>query len=252
MIAAFPKPYLALTRGIVMGGGAGVSIHGSHRLADDTLVFAMPESGIGFVTDVGATHFLSRCVSEIGTYMALTGARIGLDDAFALGLITHAVNAEHHDAILDRLAQGTAPDAALAGFTFKPGASVLMAQRARIETLFAANTVEAILERLDRDGGEFARAAAALMRSRSPSAVKFIFHALRAAAALCLNDCLKMEYRVAARAVMAHDFREGVRATLVDKDGKPHWQPASLAGVTQSDISGYFAPLGARELVLPA
>jgi len=251
LIAAFPKPYLALTQGIVMGGGAGVSVHGSHRLADESLVFAMPESGIGFVTDIGATHFLSRCPGETGTYLALTGARIGLADAFALGLITQAVKAEHHDAILSRLADGAAPAAALADFAFQPGASALMAQRARLETFFSAFSVEAILERLDRDGSDFATETAAVMRSRSPSALKFIFRALRDARSLSLKDCLKMEYRVASRAVMAHDFREGVRATLVDKDGKPHWQPASLAGVKDAETQSYFASLGARELALP-
>jgi enoyl-CoA hydratase len=250
LIGAYPKPYLALTRGIVMGGGAGVSIHGSHRLADDSLVFAMPESGIGFVTDIGATHFLSHCPGETGTYMGLTGARIGLADAFALGLITHAVKCEDHDAILNQLADGAAPDAAIAAFTFKPGSSVLMAQRARLDTLFSAASVEVILERLDRDGSDFTRATAAVMRSRSPSAVKFIFRALRSARTLNLNDCLKMEYRIAARAVMAHDFREGVRATLIDKDGKPHWQPAALAGVKDAETEGYFASLGVRELPL--
>jgi enoyl-CoA hydratase len=114
--------------------------------------------------------------------------------------------------------------------------------------IFAASSVEAILERLDRDGSSFAAAAAAIMRSRSPSALKFIFRALREAKGKNLADCLKMEYRVAARAVMAHDFRDGVRATLIDKDGAPRWNPASLAAVKDADIAGYFLALGAREL----
>ena len=251
MIGAFPKPYIALTTGIVMGGGAGVSIHGSHRLGDDTLVFAMPESGIGFVTDIGATHFLSRCPGEMGTYLGLTGARIGLGDAMALGLFTHAVKAEDHDALIEKLAAGVGPDAAIAPFAFKPGAPKLAAEGDWLTTALSAASVEAILERLDRDGGDFAAETAALIRSRSPSAVKFIFRALRQAKGKNLSDCLKMEYRVAARAVMAHDFREGVRATLIDKDGKPRWQPAALAGVSDADIAGYFADLGARELSLP-
>ena len=251
LIGAFPKPYIALTRGIVMGGGAGVSVHGSHRLADESLVFAMPESGIGLITDVGATHFLPRCSGEAGTWLGLTGARIGLADAFALGLVTHAVKASDHAAIVARLADGEAPDAALASFTFQPSPPPLAANRARLDTIFAASSVEAILERLDRDGSEFASEAAALMRSRSPTALKFIFRALREGEGKNLRECLKMEYRIAARAVMAHDFREGVRATLVDKDGKPRWQPAALAGVSDADIAGYFAPLGGNELALP-
>ena len=248
LIGAFPKPYIALTQGIVMGGGAGVSIHGSHRLADESLVFAMPESGIGFVTDIGATHFLSRCPGETGMYLGLTGGRIGLADAMALGLFTHAVKVCDHDALLARLAEGIAPDAAIAPFAFRPPAPTL----AKLDTLFAAASVEAILERLDREGAPFALGAAALMRSRSPTSLKLIFRALREAKSKNLNDCLKMEYRIAARAVMAHDFREGVRATLIDKDGKPHWQPSALAGVNDAAIAGYFASLGAQELSFAA
>jgi enoyl-CoA hydratase len=246
-IGTFPKPYIALTHGIVMGGGAGVSVHGSHRLADDTLVFAMPEAGIGFVTDIGATHFLSRCPGETGLYLALTGARIGLGDAIALGLFTHAVSAKDHDALLARLADGEEPEKAVAHFASRPGPSSLMAEQERINIMFSAASVEAILERLDRDGGEFARNTAAMMRSRSPTALKFIFRAIREAKGKNLADCLKMEYRVAARAVTEHDFREGVRATLIDKDGKPQWRPSSLAAVGDSDIARYFAPLGTRE-----
>jgi enoyl-CoA hydratase len=248
MIGAFPKPYIALTEGIVMGGGVGVSVHGSHRLGDESLVFAMPESAIGFVTDIGATYFLSRCPGETGMYLALTGARIGLGDAFCLGLFTHAAKAGDHDGLLTRLADGEAPDAAIAAFAFTPPPAALAKARARIDTIFAAPSVEMILERLDRDGGEFAAATAAAMRGKSPSALKFIFRAMREAKDRTLNDCLKMEYRVAARAVMAHDFREGVRAVLIDKDGRPRWQPAALAAVRDIDIAGYFAPLGAGEL----
>ena len=251
MIGAFPKPYIALTLGIVMGGGAGVSIHGSHRLADESLSFAMPESGIGFVTDIGSTHFLSRCPGAVGLYLGLTGSRIGLGDAINLGLFTHAVKAQDHEALLARLGQGEAPDAAIAPFVIKPGAPALAAERKQIDTAFAAASVEAILERLDRDGGAFAIATAATMRSKSPTALKFIFRALHDAKGKNLTECLKMEYRIAARAVMAHDFCEGVRAVLIDKDGKPRWQPASLAAVTDGDIAGYFADLGARELNLP-
>ena len=250
LVGAFPKPYIALTHGIVMGGGAGVSVNGRYRLADDSLVFAMPETGIGFLTDVGATHFLNHCPGEIGTYLGLTGARIGLGDAVALKLFTHAVKAADHESIIARLAEGEDPDKAIAPFVFKPVPATLAAERARIDTIFAASSVEAILERLDRDASPFATATGAAMRSRSPSALKFIFRSLRDARGKNLSDCLKMEYRVASRAVMAHDFREGVRATLIDRDGKPQWQPASLAAVKDSDIAGYFAPLGGKELAL--
>jgi enoyl-CoA hydratase len=250
MIAAFPKPYIALTHGIVMGGGAGVSVHGCYRLADETLSFAMPESGIGFVTDIGATHFLSRCPGEIGTYMGLTGARIGLADAIYLGLFTHAVKKQDHDWLLMRLAQGEPAAQAIAAFTFESQKQTagLVSLRSHIDRIFSAGTVEEILERLDRDGGDLALQTAATLRAKSPNALKFIFRALREAKTRDLRTCLKMEYRVASRAVMASDFREGVRAAILDKDGKPHWRPESIAAASDADIAAYFAPLAAGEL----
>ena len=247
-IAAFPKPYIALWHGIVMGGGAGVSVHGRYRLADASLMFAMPETGIGFVTDIGATFFLSRLAGEAGLYLALTGARIGRDDAVALGLATHVVDVADHDALIENLAGAAVAEDAIAAFARKPAAPPLKREAARIDRTFAAHTVEAILERLERDGSDFAIATAQTIRTRSPSACKFTFRALREAKALPLRDCLKMEYRIAARAVPAPDFREGVRAAIIDKDGKPAWVPASLAGISETDIAGYFASLGAREL----
>lgn len=249
-IGGFAKPYVALTHGIVMGGGAGVSVHGRYRLADETLSFAMPETGIGFITDVGATYFLSRCPGATGLYLGLTGARIGLADAMALGLFTHAVRAEDHDALIARLAGGEGANEAIAAFAFRPGTPPLAVHRARIDTIFAAASVEAILERLDRDGSDFAAETAATIRARSPTSLKLIFRAIHEARRLGLSDCLKMEYRLAARAVMGHDFREGVRATLIDRDGRPAWRPAALAGVAEPEIAAFFSSLGARDLVL--
>jgi len=234
--------------GVVMGGGAGISVHGRYRLADSSLSFAMPETGIGFVTDVGGTFFLSRLPGESGAYLALTGARIGQGDAIGLGLVTHALDAAAHDDLLARLADGEEAAAAIAKFSLKPGPAPLMAARPRLDTIFSASTVEAILERLDRDGSEFATLTAQTIRARSPSALKITLHALRAAKTLKLRECLKMEYRIGLRLVPAHDFQEGVRALLIDKDGKPAWRPAALAAVGEGDIAATFAPLGAREL----
>jgi enoyl-CoA hydratase len=141
-IGAYPKPYIALTHGIVMGGGAGVSVHGSHRLADETLAFAMPEAGIGFVTDIGATHFLSSLAGEMGLYLALTGVTIGLSAAMDLGLFTHAVKASGHEALLACLAGGEAADTAIARFAVRPGRSSLAAEQDRIAMIFSAPSVE--------------------------------------------------------------------------------------------------------------
>jgi enoyl-CoA hydratase/carnithine racemase len=250
LIGAYSKPYIALTHGVVMGGGAGVSVHGRYRLADDDLAFAMPETGIGFVPDIGASYFLSRCPGEAGMYLGLTGIRIGLGDALALKLVTHSVAGFNHAALIERLAEGEAAASAIAAVARQPPPASLDEHRTRIGTIFAASSVEAVLERLDRDGSVFSAETARLMRTRSPTSLKLAFRLLREGKALSLNACLKMEYRVASRAVMGAEFREGVRAVLIDKDGAPRWRPDQLVGVKDADIAGYFAPLGAGELPL--
>jgi enoyl-CoA hydratase/carnithine racemase len=247
-IGGYSKPYVALTHGVVMGGGAGVSVHGRYCLADENLAFAMPETGIGFVPDIGSSFFLSRCPGGGGSYLALTGARIGLGDALALGLVTHSVAEADHPALLDRFAEGQDPQSAIAMFARPRPPAALAALRSRIDAAFIAPTVEAVLERLDRDDGEFTAATARLIRSRAPMSLKLAMELVRRGGTLSRNDCLKMEYRVASRRVMDGDFREGVRAVLLDKDNAPRWSPAALAGVGEGDIAGYFAPLGARDL----
>jgi enoyl-CoA hydratase len=248
LIGAFSKPYVALTHGVVMGGGAGVSVHGAYRLADDDLVFAMPETGIGFIPDIGASFFLARCPGETGMYLALTGQRIGLGDALALGLMTHSVAQSDHEQLTARLAIGEAPDKIIASFACAAPPSLMAEHRSLIDRIFAAHSVEAVLERLDRDGSDFAAETARTIRGRSPTSLKLAYALVRQGKDLSRNECLKMEYRVGSRAAMGHDFREGVRALLRDKDGRPRWEPSALAAVTDQDVAGYFAPLGAREL----
>ena len=237
LIGAYPKPYIALIHGVCMGGGAGVSVHGKYRLADASLSFAMPETGIGFIPDIGASFFLSRLPDEMGMYMGLTGSAIGQGDALDMGLMTHAVAEADFDAVIARLADGND----FAPCVRKREAGVLAAHRKRIATIFAAPSVEAILERLERDGSDFALATAQTIRTRSPTSLKLVFRQLRAARELNLKQCLAMEFRLANRVLASHDFREGVRAALVDKDRNPRWQPSSLAGV--GDIDGFFAPI---------
>jgi enoyl-CoA hydratase len=246
-IGAFGKPYVALMHGFVMGGGAGVSLHGSLRLADPAMVFAMPETGIGFVPDIGASHFLSRCPGRLGLYLGLTGARIGAADAQAAGLIDGIVERADFDALLVRLAGGEPARAAAEGLMRKIPPGALAPHLRRIDAVFSAPSVEAILERLDRDGSAFARETAEMLRARSPGSLKLVFRQLAAARGLDLRQCLALEYRLAMRAIGRHDFREGVRAVLVDKDRDPRWNPASLAAVPEQDIDSAFAPL-AREL----
>jgi enoyl-CoA hydratase len=245
-IGAYPKPYIALLHGIALGGGAGISVHGRYRLADASLAFAMPETGIGFIPDVGASHFLSRLPGGMGLYLGLTGGRIGLGDALAAGLVTHAVNSEDFEAVIVALAQGDGLEKAIAPYVRKAEPGLLADHRRRIQTIFAAASVEAILERLDRDGSDFARETAQTIRTRSPTSLKIVFRQIRAGRALDLKACLAMEYRLARRVIETHDFREGVRAALVDKDRAPKWQPSALAAV--DDVDGFFAPLADDEL----
>lgn len=237
LIGAYPKPYIALIHGICMGGGAGLSVHGRWRLADATLSFAMPEAGIGFFPDVGSSYFLSRLPDEMGMYLGLTGLSIGLADALDLGLMTHAVARGDFDAVIDALAEGKD----FTPFVRKREAGPLAANRKRIATIFAAGSVEVILERLDRDGSDFAQATAQTIRTRSPTSLKLVFLELRRARDLNLRQCLAMEFRLANRVLPAPDFREGVRAALVDKDRNPKWQPSSLAAI--DGLEPYFAPI---------
>ncbi|HET7084570.1 MAG TPA: enoyl-CoA hydratase/isomerase family protein [Rhizomicrobium sp.] len=246
LIAAYPKPYIALIHGICMGGGAGLSVHGQYRLADDTLAFAMPETLIGFIPDVGSSYFLARLPDQMGMYLGLTGARIGLGDALDLGLMSHAVAHADFDAVIGHLAQGRAAMDAITPVIRKPPPAMLKRHRPAIATLFSAGSVEAILERLDRDGGDFARETAQVLRTRSPTSLKLVFRQVREAARLDLKQCLAMELRLALRVLKSHDFREGVRAALIDKDRAPKWQPPALAGVR--DLDGFFAGLGDKEL----
>jgi enoyl-CoA hydratase len=237
LIGAYPKPYIALIHGICMGGGAGVSVHGKYRLADASLSFAMPETGIGFIPDVGASFFLSRLPDQLGLYLGLTGSAIGQGDALEAGLMTHAVAREDFEAVIEALSE----DRAFTPFVRKREASALAPHRKRIAMLFAGPSVEAILERLDRDGSEFAVATAQTIRTRSPTSLKLVFRQLHAARELDLNRCLAMEFRLANRVLPTHDFREGIRAALIDKDRNPKWNPSSLAGV--GDLEPFFAPL---------
>jgi enoyl-CoA hydratase len=254
-IKNFRKPYVALIDGMVMGGGVGLSVHGSHRVAGDRFQFAMPEVGIGFFPDVGATWFLPRMPGELGTYCALTGERFGGADACAAGLVTHRIPTARLGALLDGLS-GTVPvDAVLAAFAEPAGEGPIMARRAAINRLFAGSQVEDILIALDREasaGGadaEWAGKAAATMRTKSPLSLKLAL--ARRGKAWDFETCMRAEFRIVSRVIHGHDFYEGVRAVIVDKDNQPRWQPAALAEVTLADVERHFAGLDADELVLP-
>ncbi len=257
LIKHYRKPYIALVDGIVMGGGMGVSMHGSHRVAGDGFRFAMPEVGIGFFPDVGATWILPRLPGTLGTYCALTGARLGPDDAHAAGLATHRIESAKFDDLLEGLV-GTVPvDALLAAFARPKQEGPVMARLGAIDRQFAADSVEDILAALDRTASsagadaEFAAEAAAAIRAKSPSSLKIALAQMRLGRSLSFDDCMRTEFRIVSRIVYGHDFYEGVRAVIIDKDQKPNWCPADLQSVSQAEVDRYFAPLAEGELELP-
>jgi enoyl-CoA hydratase len=249
-IKRYPKPYVSLIDGIVMGGGFGVSVHGSHRVAGDRFQFAMPEVGIGFFPDVGGTWVLSRMPDEIGTWCALTGDRLKTADAVATGIATHHVGSDRFADLTDALCGNVSVDATLAAFATPAGEGPVAARRDAIARLFAPARIEDILLALDGAGDAWATATAATIRAKSPTSLKLALAQLRRGLAWSFEDCMRAEMRIVSRIVYGHDFYEGVRAVIVDKDNAPRWRPATLAAVTDAEIERHFAPLP-DELALP-
>ena len=246
----YPKPYVALLRGFVMGGGVGVSLHGSHRVADESMQFAMPETGIGLFPDVGGSYFLPRLSGEIGMYLGLTGTRLKTGDALYAGLATHFVPNGKREALISSLCNGATPEVVMRAFSERRPQVSLGVFGTAINRIFGSANVEAILAALDAEDGEWAADAAKTIRAKSPTATKLAFRQIRNGKSLSFDDCMRMEFRMVNRVIAGHDFYEGVRATIIDKDGAPRWKPASLAEVSDADVDAYFESLGNKELPL--
>jgi enoyl-CoA hydratase len=254
IIKRYPKPYVSLIDGIVMGGGVGLSVHGSHRVAGDRYSFAMPEVSIGFFPDVGATWFLPRLPGELGAYCALTGQRLAAADAISATIATHRVASARFAQLADALCNAVPVDTTLAAFGEAAGDVKVLANRSAIDRLFKRDRAEDILAALDREHGpdaDFAKAAAATMRSKSPTSLKLALAQVRAGAGLSFEACMQTEFRIVSRIIHGHDFYEGVRAVIVDKDNAPHWRPATLADVADAEIERHFAPLPRDEWTAP-
>ena len=247
LIKRFPKPYVALIDGIVMGGGVGVSVHGSHRVASERLAFAMPETGIGFFPDVGGTWFLPRLPGELGTYLGLTGERCRTADAIHAGIATHHVPSARLGEVCEALTEAADVDECLARFAADPGTAAIAERQAGIDRHLGGDSVEAILAGLEEDPSEWAQATAATLRGKSPTSLKVTLRQLREGRRREFADCMRIEYRMVHRMLEGHDFYEGIRAVVIDKDGKPRWRPARLEEVAEADVAAYFAPL-AEEL----
>jgi enoyl-CoA hydratase len=243
------KPYVALIDGIVMGGGVGLSVHGSHRVVGDKLTFAMPETGIGLFPDVGGSYFLSRCPGMIGRYLALTGARLKTADGLHVGIGDQHVPSDRFDALETALAEGgEGIDATIGRFAVPAAPAPLAEHRQVIDRCFSTATVEGIIAACEASPSPFAQEAAKAMRTKSPTSLKITLRAVTVGKLLSFKDCMRMEYRLACRCIEGHDFYEGTRAVVIDKDQKPQWRPPRLADLTDAEVDAYFADLGPQEL----
>ncbi|HSF96132.1 MAG TPA: enoyl-CoA hydratase/isomerase family protein [Thermohalobaculum sp.] len=241
-IKRYPKPYISIMDGIVMGGGVGVSIHGSLRIATERTVFAMPETGIGLFPDVGGTYFLPRLPGQTGMWLGLTGSRLQGADTVAGGVCDLYVESAGLDALVEALTVGTVPEPV--------GSRPARAQAAEIDRLFSGASVEAVLADLEASGSDWAAKQRDTILTKSPTCTRIAFRQIREGAKLEFEDCMRLEYRLARFCMMQPDFYEGVRAVIIDKDNAPKWSPATLAEADDAHVAPAFEPLGAEELVL--
>ncbi|MGH3722690.1 MAG: enoyl-CoA hydratase/isomerase family protein [Mycobacterium sp.] len=242
-IARFPKPYVAVMDGIVMGGGVGVGGHANIRVVTDTSKVAMPEVGIGFIPDVGGTYLLSRAPGQLGLHAGLTGAPFSGADAIALGFADYYVPHDRLEKFVKAIVDSDIATALAVHSTAVP-VSDLLGQSSWIDECYAGDTVADIVAALQAQGGERARAAADQILTRSPIALSVTLAAVRRARDLpSLEAVLTQEYRVSSQSVRSHDLVEGIRAQLVDKDRNPQWEPKTLAAVTEADVDAFFQPV---------
>jgi len=252
LIARYPKPVIAIMDGMVMGGGVGVSAHASHRVVTERSAVAMPEVGIGFFPDVGASYLLARSPGSAGTYMALTGERMGAADAIYCGLADVHVVAARLPELPEALADCRTPGevhARLSALSVAPTPGKLSGAASWIDPCFGADDVEAIFDRLGASESEAARAALATMRKMSPTSLKVTLRNILAALSFKkVEESFQQDYRIALACVAGHDFIEGIRAQIVDKDRNPRWRPDKLENVTTDIVDRHFKPVGDLEL----
>jgi enoyl-CoA hydratase len=252
----FPKPVLAIMDGVTMGGGVGLSVHGSHRVATERTLFAMPETGIGLFPDVGGGWFLPRLAGELGTWLALTGDRLKGVDVAAARVATHFLPSELVPNLMKQIASAD----------FSVGAAEMLNEILRtlthsipaggfeehctvIDKCFAFDTAEEIVAALEADGSDWAHVQVKTLRSKSPETIKVALRQLREGRQCkTFRENMQMEYRIGWRKVQSHDFQEGVRAVIVDKDNAPEWSPATIEDVPAEMVDKYFEPLGEDEL----
>jgi enoyl-CoA hydratase len=254
-IASYPKPYVALMDGIVMGGGVGLASHGSHRVVTEKSKVGMPEVSVGFFPDVGGSWLLSRAPGELGTYFGLTGQAMTGTDAVYAGFADVVVASDKLPALREALTRASDHSDAMKvraiidGFATPKAPAPIAAHRELIDALFGHDSIEEIVTALAHHTSEFAQGALQSILGNSPTGLKLTLKLLRMARdSSSLEECLSREYAAALEIFVNHDFPEGIRAAVIDKDRNPQWKPARIEGVTPAMIARYFAPRGADEL----
>lgn len=239
----FPKPYIALMDGITMGGGVGISLHGSHPVASERFVFAMPETGIGFYPDIGASHLLSQSPGQFGIYLGLTGNRLNGIDAQALGLVKHVIPSEKFSDVLVSLVDADLSDDASCRVSQLLDRHTIPASSAEIDAI--APWVNACFQHMDMESiftdlKHMHRETHDVLMKKSPLSLRVTLAQLQKAKSMMMAECLQMDYGLTDHFMHGHDFFEGVRALLVDKDNMPRWEPMALSDVTEAMVSAYF------------
>ena len=251
---SYAKPVVTFMDGITMGGGVGIALPADFRVATENTKFAMPETGIGLFPDVGGGWYLSRLPGRMGEYLALTGHRLDGAECLALGLATHYLHADMLDEAKTRIAAEPHAIAAVLDTLSGPAPDArILAHRGAIDRLFAANSVEGILAALEADAGEWAQQQRATLRTKSPQSMKVSLRlVVEGRSKANFADEMRQEYAIGTRVAQSHDFIEGVRALIVDKDNAPRWSPATPEQVTDAMIDAIFAPLPEQEAWTPA
>ncbi len=248
LIKSYPKPYISFVNGIVMGGGVGLSVHGSHRVAGENYSFAMPETGIGLFPDVGGSYFLSRLEKNAGMYLALTGSRLNASDAIYLGIAEYYIESKNYEELIIKLSEGFLPGDILEKYNTDPGYSNFESNSQIIENLFSGNNLEEIFQKLENDESELSQKLFKTINSKSPTSLKIVFKQITDGAKNDFEECMRMEYRMVERVMADHDFYEGVRALIIEKDNEPKWKPSTINKIKDKDIEKFFDNLGDKEL----
>jgi len=245
-IKNYPKPYVAFMDGVTMGGGVGISVHGSHRVATERTLFAMPETGIGLFPDVGGGWFLPRLGPPLGMWLALTGERLKGGDVCAAGIATNYVESGVVEAVKDQVCEG---ELALLEAMDWDASAAFEKHLDAMQRTFWKPSVEDIFAALEAEGDEWSAKQLATLKTKSPRRLKIAHRQLSLGLQMQTFEAnMRMEFRIGCRHVGLHDFQEGVRAVIVDKDNAPRWAPDTLAGVSERDLDDVFAPLGEGEL----